>query len=864
MKNNYEILKQGLFALALTFFSGTAHSQTYTLNYTGSVQTQTLPPGTYGIRMWGADGGNSSNTRAGIGGYSTGTLNLSSTTTLYVVVGGTPIYTGSSGLQPGGYNGGGSGYANATGRAGGGASHIATATGVLSSLASNTSAVIIVAGGGGGDQNAGTIGNGGGSSGGGTYPGTQTGSGGSSTALFGTFGQGGDITTSYGGGGGGGWYGGGGNQNNAGSGGSGYIGGVTNGITSMSTTTGFVTKPITTMDGLVLIDVLCNVSITSSGSNSVAPAICSGQSVTLSTTAVSNFTWSNGNTTNTTIVVSPSSTTSYSVIGTSTANCQAAGNILVTVNSAAPQLTVASVPASSVCSGQSAVISASGAITYTWTGGITNGQAFAPTSTQTYTVSGQNGCGITTATIALTVAPLVVTANVSPTIVCAGSPATLSAVSSVNGYTWQPFSIPGQSIVVSPTVNTVYSVTASNGTCTGNATVALTTKQIPTISIVASSGSICDGDPAYLTASGGTSYTWTPGPLTGANVTVYPTQSTAYVAVGINSLNCTSSANQVILVNPNPTVTATTSSTLICVSSTATLSAGGAHTYLWSTGATSQATLVSPAVTTIYTVVGTYTDTQCHSMQTVTVNIFSPSLTVTSPTTVCLGSSASLGAGGGNANSYVWQPGGLHFASISVTPAVQTTYTVSASTTTAGGVTCPASGTTQVSINPNPTITIVATKTVMCKKDAPATFSATGAVNFTWTATVGSPTNNVNNISVTPPLTMDYTVTGTDINNCRSQASVKLVVNPCTGLSELNSSAEILIYPNPSKGEFFVQSDSNLELNLFNELGQHIKKLQLNDLNNRKVLVKDLAVGIYFIRAQGNNRTINNKLIITD
>ena len=151
------------------------------------MQTLSIPGGIYDIQVWGANGGNSGNSRAGIGGYSNGTLTTSSNTTLHIVVGGTPIYTGMTGLQPGGYNGGGSGYANATGRAGGGATHIATVTGVLSTLASNTAAVIIVAGGGGGDQNAGLIGHGGGLTGGGTYPGTQTGSAG---GIFGAFGQG--------------------------------------------------------------------------------------------------------------------------------------------------------------------------------------------------------------------------------------------------------------------------------------------------------------------------------------------------------------------------------------------------------------------------------------------------------------------------------------------------------------------------------------------------------------------------------------------------------------------------------------------------------------------------------------------------
>jgi hypothetical protein len=223
--------------------------------YTGDVQSVMLSAGIYEIECWGANGGNSNQNRAGIGGYSKGILTLRSSTILYIVVGGTPSGT-TSGLQPGGYNGGGSGWAASTGRAGGGATHIAKTTGLLSSLESFQSDVLIVAGGGGGDQNAGTIGHGGGLSGTGTYPGTQTGSSGGSTVLAGSFGQGGNITSSYGGGGGGGWYGGGATQNNAGSGGSGYIGGVTNGITDASGGSNFVANPDPSGHGLVRITTL--------------------------------------------------------------------------------------------------------------------------------------------------------------------------------------------------------------------------------------------------------------------------------------------------------------------------------------------------------------------------------------------------------------------------------------------------------------------------------------------------------------------------------------------------------------------------------------------------------------------------------
>src|ERR1043166_3425071 len=158
-------VKEGLFALALTVFSGVAYTQpTYTFNYTGGQQTITLAAGTYTIETWGADGGdnlgNGGSTllqNGGKGGYSKGTYTLASPTIIYVNAGGKGSSSTSSlnVTVPGGYNGGGYGSLNTTsgkssGAGGGGATQVATATGTLGALSGNTTAVLIVAGGGGG------------------------------------------------------------------------------------------------------------------------------------------------------------------------------------------------------------------------------------------------------------------------------------------------------------------------------------------------------------------------------------------------------------------------------------------------------------------------------------------------------------------------------------------------------------------------------------------------------------------------------------------------------------------------------------------------------------------------------------------
>ena len=183
--------------------------------------------GKYKLEVWGAQGGGSN---GGYGAYAVGTISLIKNQKLYITVSEKP----SSGI--GGYNGGGT--ATGTVYGGGGATHIATVSGLLSSLSSNQTSILIVAAGGGGSGNGYAGGAGGGISGvagSGDDPGkagthTGGGAGGSLGGGAGSFGKGG--TGSWEGealgGGGAGFYGGGsggGTANNgSGGGGSSYIG----------------------------------------------------------------------------------------------------------------------------------------------------------------------------------------------------------------------------------------------------------------------------------------------------------------------------------------------------------------------------------------------------------------------------------------------------------------------------------------------------------------------------------------------------------------------------------------------------------------------------------------------------------------
>jgi hypothetical protein len=163
------IIKMNVTAISRTSKDNTTNNvgQEWIFDYTGREETLTIPyTGSYKLEVWGGQGGNcykepdtSVAYPGGYGGYSTGTINLNKNDKLYINVGGHGTWKHATGSTQaylrGAYNGGGdaivaynTNYYSAG--AGGGATHIATRTGLLSALENYQNNIIIVAGGGGG------------------------------------------------------------------------------------------------------------------------------------------------------------------------------------------------------------------------------------------------------------------------------------------------------------------------------------------------------------------------------------------------------------------------------------------------------------------------------------------------------------------------------------------------------------------------------------------------------------------------------------------------------------------------------------------------------------------------------------------
>lgn len=568
-------------------------------------------------------------------------------------------------------------------------------------------------------------------------------------------------------------------------------------------------------------------------------AICSGSSAVLTATGVNSYTWSTSSNSNS-ITVNPSTTTNYTLNGTNSQGCISSAVITVTVNSAAPVLSIAA-SSGSVCLGGSLTLNATGAVSYTWSGGVTNNIPFTPSVTSTYTVNGQNGCGITTSVTSITVVPIPVSVSSTPSIACSGVPNIVTATSSATSFTWLPGNSTGTQIVVSPTASTVYTVAVSSGSCYGVALYPLNVNPVPTIAASASSTNTCAGYTITMNATGGINYTWTPGNLSGQSITITPQTSSAYSVAGSNSVGCASGAQVVVVVNPSPTITVGSSANLICSGDPVTLSAGGASTYTWNTGSNNPSINVNPTSATVYTVTGTANN--CSSTQTVDVNVFIPNISISGQTVVCSGQSATLLANG--ANSYTWS-NGLPFAGISVTPSVTTLYSVAASATSVN-LTCPGTASILVTVNPNPTVTAAASRTLMCK-DESNSITATGAGTYSWSS--GQSTSS---FAITPTLvtTFIYLVTGTDANNCSGTASVQVKVDACIGLEQYAKQNNFQIYPNPNNGSFTIHSDSETSVILINSIGEKIKIVTLSKETNYNGYINNLSKGVYYLTIEG-------------
>ena len=511
-----------------------------------------------------------------------------------------------------------------------------------------------------------------------------------------------------------------------------------------------------------------------------------------------------------------------------TSQCESSALLITVTVVNLPTISVVGGASQSVCDGSSVTLTGSGAGTggsYSWTGGISNGVSFTPTSSSSYTVTGTDGNGCSnTATATVTVNPLPAAPTVDPSNVtqyCLG--ATSSAMSAVasSGNTLKWYDINDNLLATGATGpvpstasagSVTYKVTQTNGTsqCESSALlITVTVVNLPTISVVGgASQSVCDGSSVTLNGSGGVSYSWTgvdaSGNAISNNASFVPPASTTttYTVTGTDGNGCSNTASVDVTSTAAPSISAGADVT-ICAGESVTLTGSGAGTggsYSW-TGGVSNGVSFTPTATTTYTVTGTDAN-GCSATDQVTVTVnplpAAPTVDPSNVTQYCLGATSSaMSAVASSGNTLKWYDINDNLLATGATGPVP-------STASAGSVTykvTQTNGTSQcessallitVTVVNLPTISVVGGASQSVCDGSSVTLNGSGGVSYSWTGVDASGNAISNNASFVPPAstTTTYTVTGTDGNGCSNTASVDVT---STAAPSISAGADVTI-----------------------------------------------------------------------
>ena len=484
---------------------------------------------------------------------------------------------------------------------------------------------------------------------------------------------------------------------------------------------------------------------------------CRGQQAQLVADAPSGctYTWSTGSHQGTAYVTEPGQ---YQVTVTNPNQCSQVYQSVVVVH----ELPVISIAGeSSICQGQSATLTATGATSYSWnTGDASSEISASPLSNTTYSVTGTdgNGCSSSIQKV-VTVEALPSVQVLGERVLCQGQSTVLTATGGTT-YQWSTGSA-FQSITVSPNISTTYTVTAYSASgCAAVSAAAVTVNVLPSI-VFNGNTSVCQGQSTTIVVTGGNTYVWNTGATTNS---ISVSEPGVYKVNVTNSLNCMRSDSVSVVVWENPTVHVA-GANLLCQGATATLTASGAETYLWNTGEAGASILVMPEQTTTYNVTG-YDANGCSATVSKVVNVEAlPQVYISGVLAICHGDSTTLTSS--DAYSYVWSTGSTEN---SITVSNQGAYTVTV--TSENG--CQAMASASVVDRPLPVFDLSG-NSFLCENTTEV-LTVTGNNEYLWST--GETTSQI-----TISTGGVYTVTATNSYNCSLSSGVNVMMLPAPELS---------------------------------------------------------------------------------
>lgn len=231
-----------------------------------------------------------------------------------------------------------------------------------------------------------------------------------------------------------------------------------------------------------------------------------------------------------------------------------------------------------ICSGSTIILSATGGSSYSWNTAQTTSSIYvSPTTTTTYSVTISNGSCSVVETVTVTVIGIISAVSNHPAL-CPGDSATITAAGT-SDYLWSTGST-SASITVSPLTTTTYVVSGSLSGCTSSASVSISVYPQPIVDL-GKDTVLCYTGPLVLDAGGGfVSYHWQDG---STDQTLAVSASGVY-AVTISNTQACSNTDAIMVTMTYPPDLELGSGGILCNGSTVILDGGpgdGSWTYRW-------------------------------------------------------------------------------------------------------------------------------------------------------------------------------------------------------------------------------------------------------------------------------------------
>ncbi len=602
--------------------------------------------------------------------------------------------------------------------------------------------------------------------------------------------------------------------------------------------------------------------------------ICFGSSTNLSGSGAVTYTWFPGNVTATNVVVSPTASAIYTVIGTNSIGCVNATTIAVVVDP--PCITVNTTSVSCATLGSGTVISTGGVgpFSYTWMPSAQVGSVATGLVPGTYTLSvhdAGNNLSYTTTTILSSQIPITGNVLFTPSVSCHGatngtaSVVNLSGGSGTHTYFWTnglvSYTVPNPTNLGAGLWNVT--VTDALTGCTYSDLFIITQPFAQNLVVSVSSPTACMGGVLAYTASnsGGTpgpgagyTYTWTGGSngTTYSVSEIYPGYYIYFIASSDGN-NCVVTQTMAATFVGSPTLVVTNAS--ICPNQTGTVTVTGATSFTWNNSVSGSTYTDAPAANTNYTVLGSVLG--CTSIATASILIKPVPVPVfISNSPKCQNQNINFSVSTGT--SFVW-------SGVNSYTAFTQSNTFAASQPSQSGVyhvtvTAPNSCTaaTQGTITIHPTPTVIATGGTICiTQTLNLTANSLPGSNYVWTGPNNFVSLSQNPSIPNPPIASsgNYTVLATSLQGCTNTASAHVTITPQPVINFYSNS------PQCFGNTLFFSAAGSLGASNFNWSGPNGFSSTLINPSIQNVGIA--ASGIYNLTISNGPCSVNSSLSVT-